>query len=116
MSRAKEWEEELIHRFPTIDNDGVPATAEFIAILEEMGGFEEGAYLEYHFLTHDIAITYSKWDWIISPIYFNKQVSGFDCAFYSPLACATIHIQSAPNAIRDFLSTHWSDLFPKEST
>lgn len=116
MSRAKEWEEEIIRRFPTIDQDGVPATAEFITIFEEMGGFDEGAYLEYHFLTHDITIASPKWDWIISPVYFNKQVSSFHCAFYSPSACATIRIQSTPNAIRDFLTTHWSNLFLKEST
>ena len=115
MSRAKEWEEEIIRRFPSVDCDGLPATTEFIAILEEMGGFDEGAYLEYHFLTHDITIASPKWDWIISPVYFNKQISSFHCAFYSPSAYTTIIIQLTPNAIRDFLTTHWLDLFPKES-
>ena len=120
MSRAKEWEEELINRFPTIDRDGVPATAEFIAILEEMGGFDEGAYLDYYFLTHDITISAPTSNWRITPFFDNfdnNQISSFHCVFY-PLSYRAITktIQPTSTAIRDFLSINWLTLFPKEST
>ena len=117
MSRAEEWEKELINRFPTIDRAGLPATAKFIAIIEEMGGFDEGVYLDYHFLTHDITITSPTSDWLIAPTYYNNQVSSFRCIFYSASHPSVIkRIQSTPNAMRDFLSVNWSELFPKEAT
>ena len=117
MSRAKEWEEELIHRFPTIDSDGVPATAEFIAILEQMGGFEEGAYLDYQFLTHDIIISAPTSNWRIIPFFDDNQISSFHCVFYpaSYPRAITKTIQPTSTAIRDFLSINWLTLFPKES-
>lgn len=116
MSRAQEWEEELIRRFPTIDSDGVPATAEFITILEQMGGFEEGAYLDYHFLTHDITISAPTSNWRIIPDYVNNQIS-FRCVFYpaSYPHAITKTIQPTSTAIRDFLSINWLTLFPEES-
>ena len=56
MDRAKEWNVELINRFPLIDIDGVSATAKLITILEEMGGFENGANLHYDIITHDVHV------------------------------------------------------------
>lgn len=116
MTRAQEWEEELIRRFPSIDRDGVSATAELITIFEEMGGFDEGAYLDYYFLTHDITISAPTSNWRIIPTYVNNQVS-FCCIFYPTayLRAITKTIQSTSTAIRDFLSINWVTLFPKES-
>lgn len=119
MSRAEEWEKELIHRFPSIDRDGVPATAEFIAILEEMGGFDEGAYLHYHYvLSGDIIITFPESGCGIAPIYtIDNLVSSFRCMFSTSSYphFNTRYIVPTPKAIRDFLSTNWSELFPQDT-
>lgn len=113
MSRAEEWEKELIHRFPSIDCDGLPATAEFITILEEMGGFDEGAYLDYRSITHDINIICRTPKCCqIAPVYVGDQVSSFRCMF----SLFTIKVQPTSEAIQVFLRTYWSELFPKEST
>ena len=111
MSRAKEWEEELIDRFPNIDRAGLTATAEFIAILEEMGGFDKGAYLKYFLLTHDIYINGLNFQ--IAPVYFGNQVSRFRCVFISS---STMYILPTPEAIQVFLTIYWDTLFPKENT
>lgn len=118
MSRAQEWEEELTRRFPSIDCEGLPATAEFIAILEEMGGFDEGAYLYYHSLTHDIIIICQNPDFCyIAPVYVGNQISSFRCVFSSSSHLFAItKIEPTSIAIRNFLSAQWSELFPKEST
>lgn len=117
MSRAEEWKEELIHRFPTIDRNGLPATAEFIAILEEMGGFDEGAYLHYHLLTRDIIIICQNPDFCyITPVYVGNQISSFRCVFsLSSHLFGIMKIEPTSTAIRNFLSIQWSELFPKES-
>lgn len=118
MSRAEEWKEEIVKRFPSVDCNGLPATAEFIAILEEMGGFDEGAYLHYHSLTRDIIIICQNPDFCyIAPVYVGNQISSFRCVFSSSSHLFGItKIAPTSTAIRDFLSTQWLKLFPKETT
>jgi len=115
MNRAQEWEKELTRRFPSIDCDGLPATAEFIAILEEMNGFDKGANLYYNTLTHNITIITENCR--IIPIYMGNRITGFRCIFTpsSHLYPDTIKIQPDSYEIRKLLSTYWSELFPKES-
>lgn len=115
MNRAQDWEEELTRRFPSIDCDGLPETAEFIAILEEMNGFDKGANLQYNILTHDISIVSEKCR--ITPVYIGNQISGFRCIFFSssPLCPDTMTIQPNSYDIRKFLLEYWPELFPKES-
>lgn len=116
MNRAQEWEKELTHRFPFIDYDGLPETAEFIAILEEMNGFDKGANLYYNTLTHNIVIISEKCR--IMPVYIGNRISGFRCIFVAPSSRfygTTIKIQPNSSEIRKLLSTYWSELFPKES-
>lgn len=116
MNRAKEWEEEIIGRFPLIDRIGLPATTEFIAILEEMGGFDEGAYLHYDSLTHDISIICPDCCQI-APVYVGNQLTSFRCVFFVTSRLFSItKIEPTSTAIRDFLSTQWLKLFPKETT
>ena len=111
MNRAKEWEEEIIKRFPSIDCNGLLATAKFITILEEMGGFDEGADLHYNLLTRDINIACPKSRCLITPEYVNKQVSSFRCV----LPLCVMKIQPTSEAIQVFLRTYWSELFPQDT-
>ena len=115
MNRAKKWEEEIIHHFPSIDYNGVPATAEFIVILEEMGGFDAGAYLCYNWLTDNINIA-SK-NCRIEPVYDGNQVSGFRVTFApsSYLYNITPKILPIPDDIQAFLSAYWNELFPQDT-
>ena len=111
MNRAKEWEEEIIGRFPLIDRIGLPITAEFITILEEMGGFDEGADLHYNLLTRDINIACPKSRCLITPEYVDKQVSNFRCV----LPLWVLKIQPTSEAIQVFLRTYWPVLFPQDT-
>jgi len=117
MSRMEEWEEELVRRFPSIDCHGVSATAKFITILEEMGGFDEGAYLNYHSLSRDINIICRTPNCCeIAPVYVGNQLANFRCIFFLTSRLFGItKIEPTSTAIRDFLSTQWLKLFPKES-
>jgi len=115
MNRAKEWEEELTRRFPSVDCNGLPATAEFIAILEEREGFNKGAYLHYDSLTHDINIICPDCCQI-TPVYVGNQLTSFQRMFFlTSRLFGIMKIEPTSTAIRDFLSTQWLKLFPKES-
>jgi len=112
MSRMEEWEEELVRRFPSIDCHGVSATAKFITILEEMGGFDEGAYLNYHSLSRDINIICRTPNCCeIAPVYVDNKVSSFRCMF----SIFVIKIQPTTEAIQVFLRTYWPELFPQDT-
>lgn len=115
VSRAKELEEELISHFPSIDCEGLPATAKFITILKEMGGFDKGANLQYDFLAHDMQVKLGP-DCVVYPTYGAKQVQ-LRCVFNpKSYPYSLIDIQPTPKNIRNFLLTHWSEIFPKENT
>lgn len=116
MSRAKEWEEEIIRRFPSVDCDGLPITAEFIAILEEKGGFEEGANLQYNALTHDIQVVLGPdCNCLVYPLYGTNQIQ-LKCVFHPTASSfSTMAIRPTADAIRIFLSIYWSAIFSKES-
>lgn len=108
MSRAEEWKEEIIKRFPLIDSAGISATAELITVLEEMGGFEKGADLHYGILTHDVAV-YLGSNCVIYPVYGdNVQLR----CIITPKASSSIakDIKPTSTAIQDFLSIHWSEI------
>lgn len=115
MSRTKEWEEEIIRRFPAIDRRGLPVITKFITILEEMEGFDKDANLQYNPLTHDIQIELGHdCKCLVYPLY-NSPIQ-LRCIF-NPKSYPffIIDIQPTSDAIQVFLLTYWSELFPQDA-